>query len=210
MSEKYYHTYVLGITGQAGAGKSTLAKAFLELGAVHIDADQIARELTLKDNTIICQIKNVFGSSFFDHEGQLKRRELGQHVFNDYEALNQLNVIIWPSMIQIILDKIKTFKEKKYPLVILDMAVLFEADMNFVCDQVIAVVVPQTCLRQRMKNNRGWSDEEITRRLEAQQSNESFRKKADIVVENDGDMALLDKNARDIYCNLGFLSKAAN
>lgn len=205
MENRRLNTYVLGITGQAGSGKSTLAKAFVELGAVLIDADQIAKKLVNSNAAIHNQLKKTFGKSFFDEHGQLKRRKLGQHVFSDDEILNRLNVIVWPMMIREIHERINEFKQKKVSLVIVDMAVLYETDIDAFCDQVIAVIAPYSILAQRMKERNGWSTVEAVKRLAAQQSDQAFRKKADIIVENDGNVSLLIENAKDIFLNLNLV-----
>ncbi len=181
-------TCIVGITGQVGSGKSTFAKMICRKSSAIINADLIARDIVNNSNEIQNKIRKSFGENYFDDDGQLKRRELGKLVFSNPEQLNQLNLIIWPDMIQRIQDEISLLKTKTVPNIILDMAVLFETNLNKLCDYIIAVIAPDDMRMIRLKAEREWQQYEIVERQNNQKTAEFLQKNANIVVCNDGSL----------------------
>ena len=84
-------TYIVGLTGGIGSGKSTIANLFVELGVPIVDADIVAREVVEKGSPLLAQIAEHFGKSILTEEGELNRSELRKKVFSDENEKNWLN-----------------------------------------------------------------------------------------------------------------------
>ena len=76
-------TYIVGLTGGIGSGKSTIANLFVKLGVPIVDADIVAREVVEKGSPLLAQIAEHFGTSILTEEGELNRAELRKKVFAD-------------------------------------------------------------------------------------------------------------------------------
>ena len=84
-------TYVVGLTGGIGCGKSEAAKYLCSLGAKHIDADAISRSLTADDGAALPELRRIFGDGIFNDDGSLNRRALGDLVFSDVASKRALD-----------------------------------------------------------------------------------------------------------------------
>ena len=180
---------VLGITGQVGAGKSTvldyLGKRY---GARVIQADAVGHLLMEPGMPCYEQITHAFGQDVLDVCGKIDRRKLGETVFSDRKCLERLNRIIHPSVKTWILDEIRTEQEKKrVPFVVLEAALLIEEHYDAVCDQIWYIFVKDDIRRQRLKQSRGYTDRKIDAILKNQQRDAVFRKYCQFVVDNSSD-----------------------
>ena len=91
-------TYIVGLTGGIGSGKSTIANLFIELGVPIVDADIVAREVVEKGSPLLAQIAEHFGKSILTEEGELNRAELRKKVFADENEKNWLNHLLHPAI----------------------------------------------------------------------------------------------------------------
>ena len=128
---------VLGLTGQTGAGKSTLCQYLQQKGCAVIDADQVARNVVEKGSACIADIVLEFGVEYLTVDGNLNRRKLGESVFTDKAKLKKLNDIMFPYIINNIKDKIAEAKEAADGIILLDAPTLFESGCDKFCDKVI-------------------------------------------------------------------------
>ena len=101
---------VVGLTGQTGAGKSTLTKVFTEMGYAVIDADKVARTVS-NDPDVLRKLCAVFGDEILTPDGALDRRLLAAKTFSDKEQLEKLNAVMYPPIIEKIEEQIKALKE---------------------------------------------------------------------------------------------------
>src|SRR5712692_11202114 len=90
---------VIGLTGGIAAGKSTVARMFVELGAVVLYADEIAREVLAPGSPALEEVKAAFGSSVFHPDGTLDRAALGERVFSNPEERRRLEAITHPPIL---------------------------------------------------------------------------------------------------------------
>ena len=105
-------TYIVGLTGGIGSGKSTIANLFVELGVPIVDADIAAREVVEKGSPLLAQIAEHFGESILTEEGELNRAELRKKVFADENEKNWLNHLLHPAIRERNVSAVKILKQR--------------------------------------------------------------------------------------------------
>ncbi|MFO0907730.1 MAG: dephospho-CoA kinase [Isosphaeraceae bacterium] len=186
---------VVGVVGGIGSGKSTVASLFGELGAMVLDADKVGHAL-LNQRPVREEVVNRFGAEVvvIDEQGEevVDRRTLGRIVFSDPAALRALESILHPRMKRTFERAIaRTTRRGEFKGVILDAAILYEAEWNGVCDRIVFVDAPREHRLERVATSRGWTEDVLARREAAQAPLDEKRTRADFVVENSGDLVSL-------------------
>ncbi len=191
---------IIGLTGGVGCGKSLFAQYLSELGARVIYADMLARQLMENDLELVKKIKSRFGASAYSHsEKKLNSSKLGEIVFNDREALDDLNSLVWPVLVRAIKERIDLHKKRKEKkILVAEMAVLFEAGAEELFDQIVLITAPLECRIERLCKSRGWEREDVIARIHSQLSDAQKIKKAHIHIENSGSSDLLKKEAAEL------------
>lgn len=175
---------VIGLTGNIGVGKSTVAAMLAELGAFVIDADQVAHEVMAPGRPAYAQIVAHFGPQIAPNGGPIDRLRLGQIVFSDPQALAQLEAIVHPAVFVRIQELLA---EAKAPVVVIEAIKLLEAGLSLrLCQQVWVVTAPREQQIQRLMATRGLSYEQAVLRIEAQPPQEEKIARADVVIDNSG------------------------
>ena len=127
----------IGITGPIGCGKSTVAAWLGELGAVVIDADRVAREVTQPGTPgARTQIVSTFGEDLLRDDGSLDRAALGRIVFADPAALAALEAIVHPAVRPVILAEMEAAAAAGAPAVVVEAIKLVEGGLAALCDEV--------------------------------------------------------------------------
>ena len=194
---------ILGITGGVGSGKTEFSNGLRRLRVLVIDADEISRELVKENIEIRQKLKMVFGDSIFTHTGELKRDVLGRKVSADQAALDRLNQIMQVPLNQSIRNKIQFLTKNYSPeLIGIDMATLYESGMDKECDKIVVVDAPIEKRFDWLKKTRKWSREEIAGRIQMQLDVDEKKRRADIVLKNEGNIRELRNHAKDIKRNL--------
>lgn len=178
---------LVALSGGIASGKSTIARRLSELGAVHIDADALAREAVAPGSPGLQAIRERFGDSVIAADGSLDRPALGQLVFSDPDRLAALNGIVHPEVRRLAQERLDEI-ERADPraVVIYDVPLLVEAGVDLPWDLVVIAEAPAEVRRQRMVELRGMSPEEAERRIANQASDEERRAVADVVVDTGG------------------------
>lgn len=181
----------LGLTGGIGCGKSTVSSYLKSHGYHIIDADKISRKIyDYKD--VVEVVRDKFPEAF---EGEdLNRRRLAEVVFSDHSRLDVLNSITRKKMIEIIEYEMNQHDDK----VVLDWALLFEAEVENMVDSVIVVCCSRDVQIQRVKNRDNRPIEEIESIIDRQMSQDERIKKADYIIDNSGDMESLKAKLDDM------------
>lgn len=187
---------IVGLTGGIGTGKSTVSKLFKENGADIYDADIIAKEI-MEELETIEEIGKEFGSSILDKNQRLDRQKLKEIVFKNKEKLEILNKIVHPKVIKRF-ENIKS-NIKKEEIAIFDIPLLFEAKMENLCDLIVVVDIDREKQIKRIIERDGIEEELAEKIIDSQMSSETKRKKADIVIENNGTLIDLEKKVFEIY-----------
>lgn len=174
---------IIGITGGSGVGKSTVSEWFLKKGWQVLDADEIAHRIMEPPSKVLDEIRIAFGEEFIKEDGRLDRKKLGSVVFRDEEALNKLNGITHPAIV----DEIKKTATDK---TVVDAAVLFESGLGEICDKTIFVSCPADIRVERIAMRDGVTREYAINRINAQKSDDYYRKMCDYEIINDGNLSI--------------------
>lgn len=184
---------VIGITGQTGAGKSTLVSL---LGFEAIDADQTAREI-MSDKEVLHNLCAAFGQDILNADGTLDRRKLAFRAFENSQTVGRLNQITHPAIMKRIIRRIDAYEKSGQTLILLDAPQLYESGADKLCAKVIAVVAPEDLRQRRIIDRDNLSAELAEKRLGVQKPN-SYYGRADFLIVNDGDTALLKTQAEKL------------
>ena len=177
--------YVIGLTGGIGSGKSEAARYLKELGAAHLDADEISRALTGPDGAALPEIRRVFGDAAFDADGALDRASLGRLVFGNEPARRALEGIIHPLVQREMLERMDAAAQAGTDVVILDVPLLFETGMDALCDETWALYVEREAQIARVVARDGLTPEEAEARIDSQLSAEERNARATHAINTD-------------------------
>ena len=171
---------IIGLTGQSGAGKSTVSHLFERDGFFVINADRVSRKITSTPKTLHL-LKENFGESVILESGGLNRRALANIVFTNKEKLQLLNSLLFP----IITKEIeKMIDETDKEFVLLDAPQLFESGADKICDKIISVIAPRDILIERAVERDDISHEEAENRLKSQYTQKFFIDNSNYIIEN--------------------------
>ena len=177
---------VYGITGGAGTGKSEVIKMLQQnFGGCVVMSDEVARELMQKGNISYQLIVEYFGRDILMDDGEIDRKKLADHVFNNKEALEKLNSMTHPYVkdeIRKLIAEAEASGECRF--VALESAILLECGYEDICDEFWYVYTKPEIRRQRMKETRNYSDEKVDSVMRNQQPDEVFFKQCSFVIEN--------------------------
>lgn len=196
---------VVGLTGGAATGKSTVARLLGKLGAEVHDCDHIAHQALIPNTPTYRKIKEKFrGLDIWDRRRAIDRNKLGRVVFRDVRKRKDLEKIIHP----FVYGEIKRLiKSAGRPIVIFEVPLLFETHFDRKVDHVIVVDCNRTKqisrLRRKFRLRRG----EAERRLSAQWPMAPKKVKADFVVDNDGTLRETEWQVRKLWKQLNGLRK---
>ncbi|MCC6547719.1 dephospho-CoA kinase [Candidatus Sumerlaeota bacterium] len=177
-------SYILGLTGTMGSGKTFVASLFSLCNAVVIDADTLARDAVLPGTPAFKEIAGKFGPGILSADGAIDRARLARIVFTDPSRRIALENIIHPVVRQRTLELIA--EAASSPLVVLDVPLLFESGMEKECTATAVVTVDEENRAKRMKTFRGISEPDLVSRMKAQWSQEKKASLADFIIDNSG------------------------
>lgn len=189
----------VALTGNIGAGKSTVAGLFERWGATLIDADQLVREAQAPGQPVLRDIASRFGAEVIFSDGSLDRPALRARVLADPTALADLNRIVHPEVHRRRLDLLTEARARGDRIVISDIPLLFEVDDPGSFDAVVLVDAPEPVRRARLLASRALSPVEADRLMAAQLSTTAKRTRSDYVIDNDGDLPALERAARSVW-----------
>ncbi len=191
---------LVGLTGGIGSGKSTVSTRLAAHGAVVIDADAITRQLQEPGQPVLLAIVERFGGGVLDDAGRLDRPALAAIVFNDPEALKDLNQIVHPAVGLETARRIAAEQDTDH-VVVLDVPLLVETGRRGLA-AVVVVDVPTEVAIERLVRQRGMSEPDARARIAAQASREERLAKADIVIDNSGDRKALEARVDEVWSQL--------
>jgi dephospho-CoA kinase len=174
----------VGLTGGIGSGKSTVAAMIKELGIEVIEADIISREVLDIYPQIKKEIIKEFGNHFFDFEGNLLRRKLGDFVFHYPEERLKLENIIIPYIKKEILGRFSEAEKKGVKICVLDAPTLIEQGLDQDMNINVLVWVDKHTQIERLKKRDLLSDQQIIDRINAQMSLEEKKNYVNFIIDN--------------------------
>lgn len=177
----------VALTGGIAAGKSTISQRLQELGAVTIDADELARLVVSPGWPALTKIHEAFGSGVIGADGALDRTALAKEVFGHPEKLQQLNGIVHPAIRDYVDELIgKIAREHPDGVLVYEIPLLVESEHDYEFDVVLVAEAPDELRITRMREHRGMTEEDAKARLSHQASNEERRAIADMIIDTSG------------------------
>jgi dephospho-CoA kinase len=190
----------VGLTGGIGAGKSEVSRRLAGYGAVVIDADLIAREVVEPGTEGLAEVVAAFGPGVLDRTGRLDRAKLADVVFTDGKQLAKLNAIVHPR-VGVRMRELEAGAEAG-SIMVADVPLITENNLAGSFDLVVVVDVPPRVQAERLMRMRRWTRDQIQARMAAQASREQRLAIADIVVDNSGSLAELDRQVGELWSEL--------
>ena len=190
---------ILGITGGTGCGKTTLLNCIAERGGLILDCDAIYHDLLRTDPALLSAIEARFPGSV--ENGALQRKKLGNLVFSDEKALEDLNAITHGA----VKAEVQRRLSEKPRHAAIDAIALFEGGLATLCDITVAVTAPEEARIQRLMVRDGIGRDYAKRRIAAQKSAEWFRERCDYCLENNGTQADFQKTCLAFLRKLGIM-----
>ena len=193
---------IIGLTGQTGAGKSSVREILQKKGAAVIDADTVAHDIT--DNNLDCIYDIVcrFSCLVLNEKGKINRKALGKRVFSDKKELSALNKIIFPYIMEAIEHEVLNSIAKGAETVVIDGATIIESGCGKMCDTLISVVADEDIRTERIIKRDGISEADAKRRVLAQKPEEFYKEASDHVIENNGTKAELEHRVNSVLKNM--------
>ena len=169
---------ILGITGGTGCGKTTLLQLIKQRGGLVLDCDEIYHRLLQSDKVMLDAIQKRFPAAFI--EEKLDRKRLGKIVFEDADALKDLNNITHQAVMQEVLRQL----EGSPALAAIDAIALFESGLDALCDITVAVTAPLEDRVRRLMARDGITEDYARSRITAQHEENWFWQRCDYILEN--------------------------
>lgn len=192
----------VGLTGGIGSGKSTVSSMFLQKGIDIIDADKISREVLAAYPQILVSIRKEFGDRFFGPSGELKRKELGNYIFEENSRKEKLDSIIIPYIKHMIRYEIEKLNKEKKEICIVDAPTLIEHGFHKEMDINILVWVDCNTQLTRLKKRDLLSDQEAVNRINSQMPLDEKRELSDYIIDNTKDISWTQEQFEVIYNKL--------
>lgn len=188
---------IVGLTGQSGAGKTTVCDTFEKSGFAIINADIVAREVMSKGSECLDETVSVFGD-ILSEDGTLDRKKLAGIVFSDSDKLSIYENIIFPYIISSIKEKIDMYKKEMYNYILLDAPTLFESKADGLCDIIVSVIADRDIRLNRILKRDSITLHEAESRLNSQKNDDFYTGKSDYVIKNNGSLSELENNTMDV------------
>ncbi|MEM7455736.1 MAG: dephospho-CoA kinase [Planctomycetota bacterium] len=201
---------VIGVAGGVACGKSMVAGQFGRLGAAVLNADEIGHEV-LRLEIVKQAVKEEFGDSVFDVEGEIDRPRLGTVVFDsDDDALKRLEQITHPEIRRQMLQQLNQLDhDGRTGIVVLDVPLLFESGYDRLCDKLVFVDVPEAVRVARAMESRGWDGNEISQREAKQMPLAEKKRRCNELIDNSGSTGETFEQVKALWRKWGLHSSEA-
>lgn len=194
---------IMGLTGGIASGKSTVSALFVDKGARLVDADAIAREVMLPGHPVLAAAVEHFGKNILLPDGTLDRTRLGEIVFHDPRAREELNQLTHPAIRQEIKRQMNAFEEEDPQcLTIVDIPLLYESELDNLFQAIVVVYVPREVQLTRLMERSGLSLEQAEARIASQMDIELKRSRANYIIDNSGDPAHTEQQVAALWDRL--------
>ena len=189
----------VGLTGGIGTGKSLVSAIMGDCGAHLIDADLLGHESYNIGTSGLHQVVKVFGDHILGADGSIDRDILGRIVFNDRSQMQNLNNILHPIIYEIVKDRIGLVEEDGNTMVVVEAAVLIEAQWQSLFDQVWVVKSDKEAVIRRLLRRNRFDRNEACKRIESQISESDRLSHADVIIDNNGTREELEVKVKDLW-----------
>jgi dephospho-CoA kinase len=193
---------VVGLTGNIGSGKSTVARALAAYGVPLIDADLLAREAVAPGSPALEAIAARFGASVLAAGGALDRAALRKIVFANPSERTALDAIVHPAVKARRVALLAEQQKRGARVVVCDIPLLFETGLDREVDVIVLVDAPRELRLERIERDRGLTHAEALAMIDAQQPAEGKRARADYVIDNNTTLEALHTRVDETWTRL--------
>ena len=180
----------IGLTGGIATGKSTVSNYLKELAYPLIDADVIARQLVEPGQEGLERLVARFGRKILDETGSLNRQALGQRLFGDAQLRQEVDQLLHPLIYEALEVESQRLAQAGAKLAFFDIPLLYETGYDQKMDQVWVVYLPHDLQVERLMARNSWSRAQAEAAIASQASIEAKRQRADLVIDNQGTLAV--------------------
>ena len=191
--------FVIGLTGGIGTGKTEVTHVLRELGAVVIESDKVAHLSYRPGTDAYDEIIDQFGKEVLDDSGVIDRGKLGGLVFAGPDLRIRLENIVWPAVRSCVTERLIKEKERGTEIIVIEVPKLFEAGWEDLADAIWTVEAPSAVIAQRVNVRSNLSETETNARVQAQITRAERTERADLVIENSGELADLRERITDLW-----------
>jgi dephospho-CoA kinase len=193
---------VVGLSGGIGSGKSAVAQILGELGAGIIDSDALAHaEINTREVKEI--LREWWGPGIVGGDGSIDRLKVGAIVFRDAEQRHRLEALLHPRIAVRRANQMAELEQQaRVKMIVLDTPLLYETDLDLICDAVIFVDAQPDLRKARSEKSRNWSSEEHRQREKTQQSLDIKRTRADYICDNNSTPAALRDQVERVFAQI--------
>lgn len=178
-------SFVVGLTGPTGAGKSSATDVAINLGFKVIDCDRIARVAVEKGSDGLAAVVAAFGDDILNSDGTLNRKKLAETAFAASQKTELLNKTLLPHIVKLIKSEINA------PLVLLDAPTLFESGIDNICNEVIVVLSDEKVRKKRIMERDGIDEQAAELRIKAGKADNYYIEKTNNIIYNDCELSVL-------------------
>jgi dephospho-CoA kinase len=192
---------LIGLTGNIGSGKSTVARMFAARGVPIIDADALSRELQAPGQPAYLEIAAAWPDAIAA-DGLLDRKRLADIVFSQPAALTRLEAIMHPRIQTLSRERTDAYAEAGHPLVLYEASLLVESGRHKELDGLIVVTASPATRIARVVARDGVREDDVRARMRAQLPQEDKVRLATHVIDNDGDIAATETQVERVLSEL--------
>lgn len=189
-------SFVIGLTGPTGAGKSSVTTVAEELGFKVVDCDKLARKAVERGSAGHGALMLAFGTEILNRDGEINRKKLAEIAFSTPENTELLNKTVLPYIMMLVREEIDCDK------VLLDAPTLFESGADSLCDEVIAVISDKKTRLARIMARDNIDEEAALLRIKAGKSDEFYIEKTDNIVYNDCELSVFNLKIQKLITKL--------
>lgn len=189
-------TFIVGLCGGIGSGKTAVSNRFMERGIAIIDADVASRTVVEPGKPALLEIAQRYGKEFLLSDGNLNRAKLREVVFADNNERLWLESVTHPRIRDEIVDGLNN-AQSEYAMLVSPL--LMETDQHQLCQRVLLVDVPEAVQLKRASARDGVSESQIKAIMAVQTSRQTRQEKADDIIVNDKDLMWLDSEVTRLH-----------
>ena len=189
-------SFVIGLTGPTGAGKSSVTAVAEELGFKVVDCDKLARVAVEKGSSGLADVVNAFGNEVLNDDGTLNRAELAKKAFASTDTTELLNKTLLPHIMTLLKSEISGER------VLIDAPTLFESGADSLCDEVIVVISDEKTRKVRIMERDGIDETAAELRMNAGKPDQFYIEKTDNIVYNDCELSVFNLKIQKLITKL--------
>jgi dephospho-CoA kinase len=203
MRRQYHNPLIAAVTGGIGSGQSTVCSFLKKWQCKVVNADLKAKEVIRKDRKLQNKLKTIFGNDVFINNGELNRQRLADLAFKDEFHTHKLNQLVHPRMVESIIEEMENARfSKRFPIVVVDAALIYEISIEKMFDVVIVVNAPFSLRQNRVMERDNITRKQFKDRFDKQIPLEEKVKWADFIIENNSTINDLENRTHKVHQEL--------